>query len=275
MRGWDRWVPGGFLIAFSLTIATAVSGAENPFPGVASAYLIKIEEQTVWAGGATKRLPPASLTKIMTALLAIEAGRLDEVVVIGQAAARETGSRLGLKAGDRMTAADLLTATLVRSANDACHALADWRAGSEARFVRLMNRRAAELGLRDTRFVNACGHDAPGHYASASDLAALAEVAMRRPLFAELVARSEARLRTVDRRREFLIENTNALIGRFPGAIGVKSGYTRKAGRSLVALAQREGIRVLLVLLNAPNRWWDAHAILERAFALAPEPRGA
>jgi D-alanyl-D-alanine carboxypeptidase (penicillin-binding protein 5/6) len=97
---------------------------------------------------------------------------------------------------------------------------------------------------------------------------------MRHPVFAELVATSDIRLRTIDGRREFLAENTNALIGRFPGAIGVKSGYTRKAGRSLVALAEREGVRALVVLLNAPNRWWDAHSILERAFALGPESRG-
>jgi D-alanyl-D-alanine carboxypeptidase (penicillin-binding protein 5/6) len=265
---------GGLAAGILLAIATACSGIENPFPSMASAYLVRVKERTIWAGGETRRLPPASLTKMMTGLLIAEAGRLNEVVTVGQAAARETGSRLGLKVGDRLTVADLLAATLVRSANDACHALADWRAGSDVRFVRLMNRRAASLGLRDTRFVNACGHDAPGHYASAWDLAALAESAMRHPVFAELVATSDIRLRTIDGRREFLAENTNALIGRFPGAIGVKSGYTRKAGRSLVALAERAGVRALVVLLNAPNRWWDAHSILERAFALGPESRG-
>jgi D-alanyl-D-alanine carboxypeptidase (penicillin-binding protein 5/6) len=270
-----RRIPAGLLIALWLGSAQSSHAAENPFPRVASAYLVRIQGQEVWAGESTKRLPPASLTKMMTGLLIAEGGRLDATVTVGQAAARETGSRLGLQTGDRMTAADLLTATLVRSANDACHALADWRAGSEARFVRLMNRRAAELGLRDTRFVNACGHDAPGHHASAADLAMLAETAMRLPTFAEPVARETARVRTLDGGREFLIENTNALIGRLPGAIGVKSGYTRKAGKSLVALAEREGVRVLLVLLNASNRWWDAHIILERAFALGPESRGA
>jgi serine-type D-Ala-D-Ala carboxypeptidase (penicillin-binding protein 5/6) len=250
-------------------------GAENPFPTVATAYLLRVQGETVWAGEADARLAPASLTKIMTALLVLEAYQPQAVVTVGRAAAAETGTRLGLTRGDRMSVADLLTATLLHSGNDACHALADWRAGDQASFVRLMNRRAVELGLTNTRFANACGHDAPGHYASARDLAKLAESALNHPVFAELVARPEARLGTADGRRRFDIGNRNALIGRFPGAIGVKSGSTPKAGKCLVALAERDGIRALLVLLNAPNRWWDAHGLLERAFALAAERRGA
>ena len=253
----------------------AALGAGVPVPTAASAYLLTVRGETVWAGGADRRLAPASLTKIMTALLALEAYQPQAVVTVGRAAAAETGTRLGLTRGDRMSVADLLAATLLHSGNDACHALADWRAGDEASFVRLMNRRAAELGLTNTRYANACGHDAPGHYASARDLAVLAETALQQPVFAELVAKSEARLRTSDGSRVFAIENRNALIGRFPGATGVKSGSTPKAGKCLVALAERDGIRVLLVLLNAPNRWWDAHGLLERAFARAAEHRGA
>ena len=98
---------------------------------------------------------------------------------------------------------------------------------------------------------------------------------MRRSDFAGLVALPEARVRTLDGGRELAFESTNALLGRLPGATGVKTGYTPKAGPSVVALAEREGVRVLLVLLNAPNRWWDAHMLIERAFALAAEPRGA
>jgi serine-type D-Ala-D-Ala carboxypeptidase (penicillin-binding protein 5/6) len=258
-----------------LLVAAATAAAENPYPAVASAYLVKLGERTLWAGNPAKRLPPASLTKIMTGLVALDAFRPDAVVAVSRAAAKETGSRLGLLAGDRMRVGDLFTATIIRSANDACHALADWRAGSEARFVGLMNRRAAALGLRDTHFVNACGHDAPGHYSSAKDLTVLAEAAMRHPVFADTVAMLEAKLPTADGRREFAIGNTNALLGRFPGAIGVKTGYTRKAGSCLVALAERDGHRAWLVLLNASNRWWDAHEMLDRALALAAERRGA
>jgi D-alanyl-D-alanine carboxypeptidase (penicillin-binding protein 5/6) len=210
----------------------------------------------------------------MTALLVLERERLEDVAAVGRTAAAETGSRLGLAVGERMRVSDLLAAALIVSANDACHALADWHAGSERAFVEQMNRRAAQLGLRATRFANACGHDAAGHYSSAQDLAKLAEAALRHPAFAELVARPTHTLHTADGRRRFALTNSNALIGRFPGAVGVKSGYTRKAGKCVIALAERDGVRVLLVLLNAPNRWWDAHGMLERAFAAVAEQRG-
>jgi len=246
---------------------------QDAFPAVASAYLVKIQQETVWAKARTKRLPPASLTKIMTALLVLEEYRPQEVVPIGQAAAAETGTRLGLRAGDRMAVRDLLAATLLHSANDACHALADWRAGDEARFVKLMNRRARELELTDTHFANACGLDAPGHYSSVRDLAVLTEVALRNRVFAKLVASPEAVVSTADNGHRFTLENRNALVGRFPGVQGVKSGYTRNAGKCLVAVAERDGIRVLVVLLNAPDRWWHAHAILEQAFSHAEKQR--
>lgn len=268
------WRVGAGCVLACLLAVSGAAGAENPYPKVASAYLVKLGGRTLWAGNPTKRLPPASLTKMMTALVALDAFQPDAVVTVGRAAAKETGTRLGLEAGDRMRVGDLFAATVIRSANDACHALADWQAGSEARFVRLMNRRAAALGLRDTHFMNACGHDAPGHHASARDLATLAEAVMRHPVYAGTAATLEARFTTADGRREFAITNTNALLGRLPGAVGVKTGFTPKAGACLAAMAARDGHQALLVLLNAPNRWWDAHEMLDRALTLAAGPRG-
>ena len=256
-----------------LLLAAPAFGAEDRFPGIASAYLVRARDEILWAGNPAKRLPPASLTKIMTALLVLEAYQPEAVVTVGKAAAAETGSRLGLKAGERMRVEDLLAATLIRSANDACHALADWRAGSQARFVALMNRRAAELGLADTHYANACGLDAPGHYSSVQDLAALTDAAMRHPIFAALVARTEVQVETADGRRRFRVANRNALVGRLPGAIGVKSGYTRKAGPCVAVVAERDGVRVLLVMLNGSNRWWDAHGMVEQAFVAAGQRR--
>jgi D-alanyl-D-alanine carboxypeptidase (penicillin-binding protein 5/6) len=136
-----------------------------------------------------------------------------------------------------------------------------------------MNRRAAELGLTETQFANACGLDAPDHHSSVRDLVRLTDAAMRLPRFAELVATRRATVATVGGERQFAVENGNALLGRLPGALGVKSGFTGKAGKCLVALAERSGVRVLLVLLNAPNRWWDAHGLIERAFAVAGAAR--
>ncbi|MBU1237206.1 MAG: D-alanyl-D-alanine carboxypeptidase [Gammaproteobacteria bacterium] len=238
----------------------------------AQAYLVEADGRILWERNADRPLPPASLTKLMTALLVQERGALDREVTVDRAAAMETGSRLGLAPGDRLKAADLMAAALIQSANDACHALADWVAGDEARFVALMNARARQLGLASTRFTNACGHDQPGHRASARDLAALATLALAVPEIARLVALPELAIATTNGRRTFRLTNKNALIGRYPGAQGVKSGYTQQAGKCLIAAAQRDGHRVLLVLLNAPNRWWDASDSLDRAFAELRQP---
>ncbi len=267
--------PLGRLAALALVLVMwtvcASQAAADPPPIDAAAYLVQRDSRTLWTKDPHKRLPVASLTKIMTAFLVVERARLDAVAIVSPAAAGQRGSRLGLKTGDRLQVGDLLVATLVRSANDACRTLAEYVAGDEARFVELMNRRARDLGLRDTHFVNACGWDARGHYASAADLATLVEAALRLPEFARVVAMAEAHIRTVDGRRDFVFSNTNLLVGRLPGVIGVKSGFTRGAGRCVVAVAEREGMRVLVIVLNGSNRWWDAAGLIEHAFA-APTP---
>jgi len=253
----------------AMALGTCAHAAEDPFPGIAAAYLVQVQGRTLWANAADKRLPLASLTKIMTALLVLERGELDSVTTISASAAAATGARLRLMAGSRMKVTDLLVATLVRSANDACVALAEWHSGSAAKFVETMNARARALDLQNTHFENACGFDADGQYSSASDLARLTEVALADERFRKIVALRRATLRSADGRRTYRIETTNALLDRLPGAEGVKSGYTDKAGRCVVALAQRDGRRVLLVMLDATDRWWDAHELIERAFAAA------
>ncbi len=258
-----------FVAALSvLSVAPAVAGVTDPFPYEAASYLIAVDGKTVWARRPDVRLPPASLTKVMTALLAIERGRLDEVVTISRAAAAETGTRLGLASGNRMRAADLLAATLLGSANDAARALAEHVAGSERLFVERMNARAGALGMRDTHFANATGHDQEGHHSTARDLALLAEAALKDASFSELVAVVRMTVRTVDGKRAFTLENKNEMVGRYRGVVGVKTGYTPAAGPCLIALAERGRTRVLLVMLNAPNRWWDGVAMLDGAFAL-------
>ncbi len=249
--------------------ACAAYAADDPFPVVAAAYLVQVQGRTLWENAADKRLPSASLTKIMPALLVLERGELDSVTTISPGAAAATGARLRLRVGSRMKAGDLLVATLVRSANDACLALAEWHSGSEARFVAAMNARARSLDLQNTHFENACGFDAEGQYSSAADLARLTEVALADQRFRTIVALRRATLWTADGQRTYRIKTTNALLDRLPGAEGVKSGYTDKAGRCVVALAERDGVRVLLVMLDAPDRWWDAHGLIDRAFAAA------
>jgi D-alanyl-D-alanine carboxypeptidase (penicillin-binding protein 5/6) len=258
------------LLAFCLGIgatAARVEAAGDPFGNVATAYLVKVDGREVWARNADAPLPPASLTKMMTALLVLERADLRSVVTVSREASRETGTRLGLLPGYRVIVLELLAATLIGSANDACHALAEHVAGSETRFVDLMNARAREMGLSNTRFANACGHDAPEMRSTARDLARLAETAMGNPVFAKMAGLEDGWISTADAEKKFSIRNKNLLIGRYRGAIGVKTGFTGSAGKCLVALAERGGKRVLLVLLNAPDRWWKAEEILDAAFA--------
>jgi D-alanyl-D-alanine carboxypeptidase (penicillin-binding protein 5/6) len=258
------------LLGLLLAWQSALAGS-NPFPQAASAYLVQVDQVTLWQKQATRRLPPASLTKLMTALLVIDSLPLDATVSISRAAARETGSRLHLRPGSRYTTEALLQAVLLRSANDACHALAAHVAGSEARFVARMNQRAMEMGLRDTHFKNACGHDADGHYSSAQDLAILAQDALENAFIRATVPLASASIRSLDGKYRHQLANTNTLIGRYRGIAGLKTGYTANAGKCLIAYAVRDQKQVLLVLLKAPNRWWDAKDMLDLAFSHVPQ----
>jgi len=265
-------VRAGLLLGLCLGLLASAALAEaagpgDPFGRVAAAYLVKVDGRDVWARNPDRRLAPGSLTKMMTGLLVLERADPGQVATVSLEASRETGTRLGLEAGDRMLVIDLLAAALLGSANDACHALADHVAGSEKKFVVLMNARAREMGLSNTRFANACGHDAPGLYSTARDLARLAETAMGNPVFAKIAGIVGGGISTADGGKNFSVENKNELIGRYRGAIGVKTGFTGRAGKCLAAFAERDGKRVLLVLLNAPDRWWKAEEILDVAFA--------
>jgi D-alanyl-D-alanine carboxypeptidase (penicillin-binding protein 5/6) len=239
----------------------------NPFPNVASAYLVQMNKITLWEKQASVRLPPASLTKLMTVLLVIESVPLNTAVNISQDATRETGSRLGLQANSRFRVEDLLKAILLNSANDACHALADHVAGNEKAFVDLMNVRARQMGLLDTHFQNACGHDADKHYSTANDLAKLANQSLENVFIQSTVKLTDAKISSLDGKYSYQLTNKNVLLGRYDGIAGLKTGYTTKAGKCLIAYATRNQKHVLLVLLNAPNRWWDAVDILDLAFS--------
>jgi serine-type D-Ala-D-Ala carboxypeptidase (penicillin-binding protein 5/6) len=251
----------------------AAAEIADRFPQIADAYLAQVGERDLWAGNADQRLPPASLTKVMTALLVLEDYRPAQVVTVSDVAAK-ANSAVKLRAGDRLTVEALLTATLVASANNACAALAESQAGSLENFVGRMNARAAALGLANTHFANPCGFDAPGHYSSARDLARLAHAALAHPEFAAIVAMTEAQVATADGERRFHFRNRNALIGTYAPAIGVKTGYTAKAGTCLIVLAQKGDARVLLVMLNAKRRWWDAIGVIENAFDHASADAG-
>jgi serine-type D-Ala-D-Ala carboxypeptidase (penicillin-binding protein 5/6) len=253
-------------ILISAPFRARADAATSPFDNPPSSYLLQVNGQILRERNPNLRRAPASLTKIMTALIVLEKCRLDDVVTVSRGAALETGSRIGLRRGQKFTVRDLLAATLIASANDAARALADHTAGNQKAFVTQMNARAQSLNLKNTRFTNACGHDHAGLYSSAHDLAILAEHALRSPAFTDLVGRHTMRITTLKGGRTYNLRNKNRLIGTYPGALGVKTGTTPNAGQCLVALAQRQDKKVLLVIMHAKNRWLTAPAMLDAAF---------
>jgi serine-type D-Ala-D-Ala carboxypeptidase (penicillin-binding protein 5/6) len=265
-----------FLVLFvfaSVSLAAALE--DGPRPRVpARSYIVILPRNNgtvLWSRDPDKRLPEASLTKIMTAVLVLKTSRLDAVETVSRSAAHETGSKIHIHTGDQFYVRDLLSAMLVKSANDACHALAEHVGGTEANFVALMNREAEAMGLKNTHFTNACGHDDPDHYTTARDLATLTDAALKYPEFARLVATELTQMSPLNRRRVFRLHNSNRLVGRYSDVVGVKTGFTPTAGRCLIVRALRDSREVLLVLLDDRRRFADAPKIINQAFRRAAE----
>jgi D-alanyl-D-alanine carboxypeptidase len=209
----------------------------------------------------------ASTTKIMTALLALERGSLEQVVAVDVDYRDFVDSSLmGLVRGERLTLLDLLYGLMLPSGNDAAVQIARSIGGSEKAFVDLMNRRAAELGLADTHFANPHGLDAPGHYTSARDLARLTDVALQNPTFARIVVTER---KTVRGKYSYNLRNTNALLAR-NDVLGVKTGNTDAAGRCTVVEFKRQGREVIVVILNSANRDTMALRVANYAYAVLP-----
>lgn len=233
----------------------------RPIVKAAALYMVELRSGKVLIEkNATRRLPPASLTKIMTALVAMEAASPEQVVQVdGRAIVHQ--SSLKLHPGEQFLLRDLLTAMLVTSANDACEAVA-WHVGGDAdRFVAMMNERVLALGLHNTHFANACGFDAPSHYSTAADLAKLTEHALQIPAISMMVRTVTRNIASVDGKRQVPLYSTNELL-RDPDVNGVKTGYTSKAGRCLILSMFKDGHRLLLVGLNVMDRWDQAARLL-------------
>jgi D-alanyl-D-alanine carboxypeptidase (penicillin-binding protein 5/6) len=202
------------------------------------------------ARNARARLPMASITKLMTVLVALERAKLDDVVTVDGDAVGVTGSGVRLRAGERITVRDLISAALIQSANDAAVALAAHVGnGDEDAFVALMNRKAQQLGLTATHFERADGLDIAGHVSTAHDLNRLAQVAMRQPVIRNVVA---VRNTTIAGGRS--LHTWNDLLGAFPGLIGVKTGHTSDAGWCQVAAARGPGFTIYATILGSPTR---------------------
>jgi serine-type D-Ala-D-Ala carboxypeptidase (penicillin-binding protein 5/6) len=238
-------------LLLSLAAAQTAAAATSP-PNVEASSALLVDGntgETLFALHPDRRLPMASLTKLMTTLLTMEHAKKDDIVRVAGPAPSVGESTINLQEGGRLKVGDLLAAALIQSANDAAYALATDVGGTVKKFVQMMNERAAELGLDRTHYVVPDGLDTPGHYSSARDTYTLARQDMKHMLFRRIVARSGGQIaggRT--------LYAWNDLLRTYPGAIGIKTGHTDKAGWSEIAAAERDGITMYAVILGGPTR---------------------
>lgn len=260
-----------FLLA-AITLSQAAVLSVEPDSGdfdisAVSAVLINADTGTiVYEKNPYEKRAMASTTKIMTALLTAEAGSLDEKFTVDSYAIKVEGTSMGLEEGDIVTRRALLYGMLLPSGNDAANAAAVSVGGSMTKFVELMNKKAEKLGLKNTHFVNPSGLDAEGHYTTAYDLAMLARAALQNPVFSEICKCESARVEYGNPPYMRGLSNSNKMLWRYNGCIGVKTGFTDNAKRCLVTAAERNGVRLIAVTLNAPNDWSDHEKMLDYGF---------
>lgn len=258
-------------VAVAFGVAPSVASAEPAAPSVALSVApasIVLESSTgrvLSASNAYLSMAPASTTKILTAITVLKHVDVNRTVEVSAQAAGVEGSSIYLKAGEKWTVLDLLYGLMLRSGNDAAVQLALTTAGSVEAFATLMNDVAYRAGAFHSHFANPHGlHDAR-HYTTAYDLAAITAYAMRDPLFRRIVATKTHTFTQGGERRTFV--NKNKMLSGYEGAVGVKTGYTKAAGRCLVSAAERDGMRLVAVVLHEYDMWYRSADLLDAAFA--------
>ena len=239
--------------------------AQDEPPPLFSKAVAIMDAQTgtfVYSEKLHERRAPASTTKMLTALVTVRHAKLDEVVVAGPGVLVEP-SIIGLEPGDELTVEQMLYGMLMNSGNDAALAFAEHVGGSVEGFAEMMNEEAERLGMAELHFVNPHGLDAEGHYSTAHDLALLARALLANPLLARIVSTQEY---VIDGPVRWTFHNTNRLLATYPGADGVKTGYTDDAGRCLVASATRDGHRAISVALGSIDQWEQSASLLDYFF---------
>jgi serine-type D-Ala-D-Ala carboxypeptidase (penicillin-binding protein 5/6) len=214
------------------------------------------------------KCPPASTTKLMTAIVTLENKDLKDIVAISRNAARVPPHKAGFREGERVTVEELLNAALIGSANDAAVALAEATSGSEEKFVELMNNKALSIGATNTRFINPNGLPGPGQYITAVDLAKIMDYALRYPKIREIIGTRVAQVSTTDGNTK-LIRNTNRLLWSEDELVGGKTGYTSKARHCFVCAAERKNDTIVVALLGSPSRsdlWKETELLIGKGF---------
>lgn len=266
---WGRLGAAVTAILLVLAFAAPAVGAKGPELEARAWALIDARTGAVLdSHAAARHLPIASTTKLMTAYVALQELPLDKIVRAAPYSAIYGESLLELRPGQQISVRDLLYGLILRSGNDAAYDLALAAAGSQARFVRMMNQRAAALGLADTHYANPIGLDAPGNYSSARDLAVLGQRLLRIPAFAEIAAARSATLRSLRPPRR--IDTLNDLLYRAPWATGVKTGHTFDAGYVLVGAGRQKGVELISAVIGTTTetgRDLESMQLLEYGFS--------
>lgn len=241
-----------------------LTGSEAPKVEAPAVVVLDVPSKVLmYEKNPTQRMLPASTTKIMTALVALEHFPLDQAVTVGEVV---NGSTMGLVSGERITVRNLLYGLMLVSGNDAAYALADAYPGGREAFIKRMNERAKELYLTDTHFTNPAGFDASEHFSSARDMARLAAFALQQDLFEKIVSTKEMTVSSADSKIVHRLENINKLLGNVKGVNGVKTGWTEKAGECLVTSATVNGRQVVVVIFKSTDRFGETSSLLDWAF---------
>ncbi len=251
----------------TLSAAASVAFAGEPKVTAQSAILIDSKTgQVLFEKNADEKRPMASTTKMMTAILLVENCRKDEIITAGKDVEQIPSSSLHLKPGEKVSAEDMLKAILLRSANDACLAVAEHIAGTEEKFVEMMNKRAREMGALNTSFANPHGLSAPNHYSTARDLAIIGKKAIEYPRINEIISLRRARISRSMNQEDVTMNNHSRFLRSYQGADGIKTGFTKDAGQCLVASATRNGWRLISVVLKSENNACDSCALMDYGF---------
>ena len=254
--------------AFIIPTYASETNSSPPSLSSQSALLMESENGSIaYEKNAHIRLPMASTTKIMTALVALDLAAPDTVIRVDGRAVGIEGSSIYLCEGEELTLEELLYALMLESANDAAVAIAIGLCGSEDAFIDAMNRKATSLGLSNTHFSNPHGLDAEDHYTTAYELALIARAALQNALFKTIVSTRKTTISHQNTDGVRLLINHNKMLRLYDGCIGIKTGYTQKSGRCLVSAAERDGITMIAVTLNSPDDWNDHTKLLNFGFS--------
>jgi D-alanyl-D-alanine carboxypeptidase (penicillin-binding protein 5/6) len=258
------------LICLLFCLPTSIANSAPPNIQAEAAILIDAKTgQILYEKNSRVRNAPASTTKVLTAILAIESGRLDDEVKVSARAANTAGSSMHLSTGQIISMRELVTGLLLRSGNDAAVAIAEHLAGSVENFVALMNAKAQLLEASGSHFANPHGLTAAGHYSTAFDLAWIARYALTNPVFSTIVNTKETNIEWLDRKgkeHDQSLRNTNKLLWLLEEADGVKTGTTNQAGPCLIASATRGNQKLIAVVLHDHSRWYDSMQLLKYGF---------